>query len=65
MIPCLSTIMQGFVMIGKSFSGGYCFCKEASASLAALVPEFLGFLESLSAYRVTSHGISTAHYLKI
>jgi hypothetical protein len=56
--------MQGFNMVAKFFSGGYCFLKEASACCAVLVPEFWDFLESLSEYRITSHSISTAHYLK-
>jgi hypothetical protein len=49
----MSTIMQGHEMVtpaaAKSLRGGYCLLKEASASIAALVPAFAGLFGSLCA----------------
>jgi len=47
-MPCMSTIMHGIEVV-TSFSGGYCHFREASLSFDALVPDFEGFLGSLSA----------------
>ena len=48
-VPCMSTIMEGFEIIPAAVHGGYDFLKEFSAFFAVSVPEFPGLLDTLSA----------------